>query len=92
MFNWYTFTEAFNIYPIAECSHHYVQLRRDVWEELKSFVFYMVMSRWIYMYNVRDYFRGNDHIRRNMDMISKQEFFRSTFSSFLHTALCTLPS
>lgn len=82
----YTFLEEFNIYPIVERAIHYVPFRREVWEELESSVVYMVMSPWLYMYKVRDYYICNDRVRENMEMIETQEFIWFTVSIVLHTA------
>lgn len=52
--------------------HFYVLLRREDCEDYKQSMVYLVMYPWVYMYNVREYFRGNDLVGRTMEMISKK--------------------
>lgn len=72
MFIGYNFIEAFNIYPLAERSRFFIKVQRDLLEQRESSIMYMymTMSRWIYMYDVRDYLNHSGCIHYNMKMIA----------------------
>lgn len=83
----YIFIDAFNIYPSAEIMRFYKPLREDAWDQRESSIIHMIMSPWIYMYNVQDYLNDNDRIQWNTDKIAMQVYESFTVSVVLHNAL-----